>query len=208
MTSRQRQRGQAAWERAQDKRGKRQRANQLRPIIFFAGKISDGNALWREHIIGFDERYFRGTDLAGNWLPPDYTIDFGTFRYGGPFWNRSRAGKYTNREIFDINLERVRRADYVLVYIDELTCFGTLIEIGHAQCMGKKLFVGFGSKVKPDQREFWMACQRATVLRGSSLFEVWQDFCRIVRIDPRHAGRIFTIGANPAEKRRARRAAP
>ena len=85
-----------------------------------------------------------------------------------------------HRAVFDVNFERIKRADYVFAYLNELDAFGTLIEIGHAQAWGKQLVVGFGPKIKPDQ--LWMACERAIVFRGSAR-EVWRKFCGMILAD-------------------------
>jgi hypothetical protein len=157
------------------------------PRIYFAGKISSRD--WRNSIVKSD-RAGSVDDVERDLFNPDYVIDYESFLYGGPFFVSCDHGCFhgsnghgvknggcgggheldgitpaeLHKRIFDINFERLKRADIVFAYINERDCFGTLIEIGHAQSMEKSIVVLFGPKVKPDQ--FWMACERAQVLRG------------------------------------------
>lgn len=172
-----------------------------RPRIYFGGKISANG--WRDPIIG-DASGISGTchtgsddDTPEQLFDPDHTVDCGEWIYGGPFFiacdhschhspnahgtidssDDDARRRQIHRNIFDINLERIRRADYIFCFLDELDAFGTLVEIGHAQAWGKRLVVAFGPNVKPDQ--LWMACERATVLRGSAS-ATWRTFARTI----------------------------
>lgn len=185
-----------------------------RPVVYFAGKISQAD--WRGTIVG-DAGVVNGScyvgfeDYPAEIFNPNYTIDCGTFHYGGPFFiacdhachhgpdshgvsehefevhvggahafEQGMSREEIHRAVFDVNFERVKRADFVFAFINELDCFGTLIEIGHAQAWDKRLVIGFGPKVKPDQ--LWMACERAVVFRGGPK-EVWRQFNRSMLID-------------------------
>jgi hypothetical protein len=151
-----------------------------KPIVYFAGKVSSRD--WRTKIIGG----LRGEIVAGNdeWktiLDPGLTIDQGTFLYGGPFFiacghgcahgaathgasaggcltGQAHLGKLELREaIWDVNHARIRRADLIFAYINEVDCFGTFLELGKAFGMGKAIGIGIGRQITIEQFEdLWM----------------------------------------------------
>jgi hypothetical protein len=172
-----------------------------KPIIYFAGKISKHG--WRDQIVGahagnLDGACSPGADNPEQLFDPDYLINKGAYLYGGPFFvgcdhigfeGQNNHGAYasynksaleTRTHIFNVNFERVKQADFVFAYINELNCFGTLVEIGHAQAMGKRIVIGFGPKLKPEQ--LWMACERAIVFCGTP-HEIWVSLCRTFLLD-------------------------
>ena len=66
----------------------------------------------------------------------------------------------------NINRARLRSADIVLAYFNEVDCFGTLIEISE---MGKPFAVGFGRQITDEQvADVWMAAMPALkIYRGT-----------------------------------------
>ena len=60
--------------------------------------------------------------------------------------------------ILDLNFKRIRRADYILAYINETDCYGTLVEIGYARALNKKLAIGIGPNISAAAfDDLWMA---------------------------------------------------
>ena len=66
------------------------------------------------------------------------------------------------------------RADLVFAWIDDPTCYGTLVEAGWAQAMGKPLYVGFASEDLAQQ--MWFAGGGARM--GSGVHATAEDALR------------------------------
>jgi len=69
----------------------------------------------------------------------------------------------------------------VFAFINEMDCYGTLVELGLASQAGKSITVAFGANLSnKDMRELWMACQcaNAGVFIRWQLEEAWKVFLR------------------------------
>ncbi len=180
--------------------------NKPKPIIYLAGKI--GYADWRTQIFGSrfgaapnDGKNSYGFDRV---LDESLTHDCGSFHYGGPFFiscdhgcahgpashgaapsgcldGGADDGRIEMREqILHVNFARIRRADLVFAYINELDCFGTLVEVGFATALEKPIGVGIGRNITVEQfDDLWMprGCHTVGQWLGTPR-ETFGDFLR------------------------------
>jgi hypothetical protein len=170
-----------------------------KPIIYLAGKIGKND--WRTQIFGsrFGAAPNDGEDAYGfdRALDETLTLDYGTFRYGGPFFvscdhgcahgpsshgasaggclyeTAHRGGRLERLEsIYRVNCARIRRADYIFAYINETDCYGTLIELGYAAALDKPISIGLGHDLKIEAYlDLWMTreCAQHRCFRGTPL---------------------------------------
>lgn len=61
---------------------------------------------------------------------------------------------FTEDEVIDICTTQIKRADMIIAYIDDNTCFGTLFELGMAKEMGKKVITIFDNRKREKQMWF------------------------------------------------------
>lgn len=165
-----------------------------KPIIYFAGKI--GPEDWRCELFGHRTG---GVNYDGDYgfktvFDETHGRDMGAFVYGGPFFiscdhscahgpashgakpegclvDAANGVVETHRAIWRVNRARIRRADHVFAYINEVDCFGTLIELGYAAALNKPITIGIGRNLKRAEfDDLWMARECHTmgdVLLGS-----------------------------------------
>jgi hypothetical protein len=175
-----------------------------KPLIYFAGKISKHD--WREAVLGAGRPGAVNNDSDSN-MPelwnPCWHNDCVTFFYGGPFFvacdhgcgHRLNAhganGGLTSstcinddiaelhQKVWDTNGARILLANLVFAYINEVDCFGTLVEIGIAAASNKAIFLALGPDLSNEQcADLWMAQTAAIrVYHGTAEF-AWQAFCR------------------------------
>ena len=105
----------------------------------------------------------------------------GAFVYGGPFFiscdhccahgpashGASPTGCLTGAAeglletraaIWRVNCARIKRADCVFAYINEMDCFGTFVELGYAAALPQRIGVGIGRQYHVEQfDDLWMA---------------------------------------------------
>ena len=85
--------------------------------------------------------------------------------------------------VHEVNLSRIKRADFVFAHINETDCFGTLGEIGYAHGVGTPVHLHFGAKLTKKQRdEMWFIAGFATV---HEVVEVENAFRRALRFASR-----------------------
>ena len=155
----------------------------MKPTVYFAGKIAQRD--WRFDITG-DKRVGGLFDNGGapieHQFDPEYRVEYDHFFYGGPFFvacdhgcghaeyhaNGSCGGAdYAprHREIFQVNHQRILNADFMFTFINEVNCFGTLIELGIAlQRPNLCTAVTFGPDLSIAQyKDLWMAEQRQRI---------------------------------------------
>jgi nucleoside 2-deoxyribosyltransferase len=123
------------------------------------------------------------------------------FLYGGPFFvscdhrcahgpgshgsGANDVGDYCTgfdetitRKVFKINCARLSRADLVFAYINELDCYGTLVELGMVYAQRKRVVLAFGERIwcrTKDVRELWMARRCADEVHVG-LEQGWREF--------------------------------
>ncbi len=179
-------------------RGDLDPADQDKAVIYFAGKISKNG--WRAKLFGYrhgsvDDAYDNNPTQL---LDPEFQIECPEFINGGPFFiscdhgcNHAPAAHgvinewdcptvtHTHFDILKINFKRIERADLIFAYIDELDCYGTLVELGYAAKMQKEVHLGFGNNItREDRDDLWMAQMCATSVYQGSVVEVWDKFKR------------------------------
>lgn len=163
--------------------------------IYLAGKIAPNGWRDRllNGRCGYAESGARSAvNAKGAPLPfrdPRHAVDIGPFVYVGPFFEdcnhqgshgpathgdcdlvgfggvETRGQNKTRQLVFDRNMGAIERADVVFGYINEVDCFGTLVELGSAHALAKPIFVCFGPDLRAgEKRELWFAQQTATRL--------------------------------------------
>jgi hypothetical protein len=171
-----------------------------RPAVYLAGKIAPHD--WREKLIGADMSL--ACDDDAKLFDPSYILPRPTFDYIGPFYvacdhccghgpanhgvgaTGSNAGCLTGfwgndtaQRVFRINYARIQRADVVFAFIDQTDCYGTLIELGIAFAMGKRVVVAFGKQLSQrDIGELWMASKCAALILNGTVDETWAWFLK------------------------------
>ena len=73
--------------------------------------------------------------------------------------NKCQCGDYeprfTEKEVIDICTEQICKSDIMIAFINDNTCYGTLIEIGLAKAAGIRIVTIFDTKER--KREMWFA---------------------------------------------------
>src|SRR5262249_48638920 len=85
----------------------------------------------------------------------------------------------TPRRVFEVNRRRIANANIIFAFIDQTDCHGTLIELGMAAELGKRIAVAFGENLSTkDMRELWMArmCANAGLYVGVPVDHAWHSF--------------------------------
>jgi hypothetical protein len=182
-----------------------------KPIIYFAGKIGPND--WRTKLFGgrVGAAPNNGENPYGfdRLLDETLTRDHGQFLYGGPFFiscdhgcahgpnshgaaptgcliGAADDGRLEMQgQIFQVNSARIRRADFIFAYVNELDCFGTLIEIGYAAALHKPICVGIGHNIKVKEFfDLWMTRQCHTMPCNNVLIgepkEIFAKFLSVI----------------------------
>ena len=58
----------------------------------------------------------------------------------------SDENSYTRADVLKISKHQIDSADFIFVWIDSMTAFGTVAEVGYAHANGKKIFTAFANK--------------------------------------------------------------
>jgi hypothetical protein len=100
------------------------------------------------------------------------------------------AGKVLTRsDIFQANNARIRQSDWVFAYIDDVTAYGTLFEIGYALARSVRVAVAFPEDLMAD--ELWYIQQAAKKVYRGTPANTFEQFCKDVglwwRSRPRRA---------------------
>ncbi|WP_395666374.1 nucleoside 2-deoxyribosyltransferase [Methylocella sp.] len=144
-----------------------------RPRIYLAGKVRHRND-WRNRLTG-------GCVSVRDEFDPHEVVPLENFTMTGPFvssWLEEHdpathgvadgGGRSTERRrIFDADMARIGRSDFVFGYIDASDAHGTQVEIGHAHALGKPVFLTFDPALSENVvDDHWFAAQAAVVLPG------------------------------------------
>lgn len=137
------------------------------PSIYLAGKIARGD--WRHEILRLDGAW---TDYltSGMWTSEHWPVLTGAvfgLDYTGPYFVESCHGmahgpqthgcngQYQPApdrfEVIRLCFDAIKRSDIVFAWLDanDLTAYGTLVELGYAKALGKKIIIG--SQSSPGQ---------------------------------------------------------
>lgn len=170
-----------------------------KPRIYFAGKIAKND--WRHSLTGGHLRDAIDPSLNdGDLFNPNFTLDCEDYVYCGPFFvccdhgcahgdNRHGAigactsdscGEPLNEwqaRIFDVNLRRLRMADFVFAYIEKADAYGTLIELGIAYGWRIPIALRLPTAPRPAAGDMWMAARTARRIYHGDAEECWKEFC-------------------------------
>lgn len=139
-------------------------------LVYMAGKISKND--WRHNLIGkIDNDNIGRHDYWGIWnnnKKGEYISFDDKLIYTGPFFISCDHGcshgesthgagesacienKYpSKKELFNGCLEQIGKSDYVFCWLDDLTAYGTLFELGIAHEKKKKIFLAINKKLEP-----------------------------------------------------------
>lgn len=141
------------------------------PRIYLAGKISKN--CWRQKLVP----NIRGASWS------NAPLNCGDWHYTGPFFvscdhscghasswhgaspNGCGAGEgITRHQVFDANIQAIKRSDALVAYLTSYDCIGSIYEIAFAQERGIPTFLLFSPNV--DALEFWVPLIRAKRMRG------------------------------------------
>jgi len=157
-----------------------------RPVIYFAGKI--GKEDWRHALVPG----LRGAAIDQEQIfAPSLSIDCGRFVYGGPFFVACDHGCYhgdnkhgarggcgddvdnAQRRIFEINRQRLIRAQAVFAYLESADAYGSFLEIGFAHAWNKP--IGLRLPIYP-RYDLWMIAEAATTIYRGTAAECFERF--------------------------------
>jgi hypothetical protein len=97
---------------------------------------------------------------------------------------RRRAIDAKHNRVFNINLRRLRSANFVFAYIESGDAFGTLIELG----MAHSWRIPIGLRLPPEASDdMWMVARTAQRVYRGSPGECWKEFCRDFLSPAEHA---------------------
>jgi hypothetical protein len=171
------------------------RVRREKPRIYFAGKIGKND--WRHALVAPDNLRGAGCD-NDDVFNPNLTLDCGHYIYCGPFFiscdhgcshgdnqhgifdscmggDFMRPDMWPSRRnrIFDINLRRMRMADFVFAYIESADAYGTIIELGIAH--GWRIPIALRLPTYP-RDDMWMVAQTATRIYQGTAEQCWERF--------------------------------
>ena len=174
--------------------------------IYLAGKIESNG--WRQHIIDI-RNTFCGDDYEPStksinklknayvdvdekcyvtgpfFLSCDHSCYHGDGSHGLGKGNEYNCYGYSRcflpNEVIEICTEQIRRADIIIAYIDDITCYGTLFELGLAKQMGKTIVTIFDTKKR--ENDMWFIAMNSDYSTNLENIKNKQDnnlkFCKI-----------------------------
>ena len=98
-------------------------------------------------------------------------------------------GQQGHAEVFDANIERIRRADALFAYFDRQEAYGSTTEIGFAMSLGKPIFIGFPLNATW-QDDMWFTAQAGYGASGGHIGpvkDVWARFCLTLDVSQKMA---------------------
>lgn len=119
---------------------------------------------------GCSHRGFAGIEWRVS-VPPEqadlpFYDFFGTSSHGATYdccHSGYKEGKSIRQAVFQRAMFGIHEADYVFAWVDDDQCFGTLVEIGFARALGKKIFIGIPPHIEP-RGELWFGLYAATLI--------------------------------------------
>lgn len=92
--------------------------------------------------------------------------------------------KDVQQQVYSRALDGITSADCVFAWIEDAECYGTLVEIGYAAALGKRIFIAIAPDVEP-KGELWFALQAAEMVRKyNNPKTAWEDAIRFVAQEP------------------------
>lgn len=162
--------------------------------IYLAGKVSKND--WRHTVVaGLRNASVMGSPVPTRW-PVLKKAVCGAFDYTGPYTMScdhgcAHGGRHgcgdgqaegpapTREQLNALCLDAISRADVVFAWLDDPTAYGTLVEIGYARGIGKRVLVGAPTE-PPD---LWFAFASGTPFQAEhpavALAEMIQVYERV-----------------------------
>lgn len=169
--------------------------------VYLAGKVR-GDGDWRYQVFPGLSRLSASDAIVVQWenrKPYVPSPPFGREHYYcGPYFSsdheerqdhKAGLGHYTKHDadisrredVFRMSTDAIDRADFVFAWLDDLTCYGTLVEIGYARAMGKPIYIGTPERVSGEIHEhLWFALEAGRAVCGDTPLAA---FCRAVEIE-------------------------
>lgn len=158
--------------------------------IYFAGKFSgsstkNGTVDWRSEFGVEPTHYFddRETTLVGHFYVGPSQKDLSSGHSSEPghivdfCYQEDSGGLYLDnnrREVFANCLSQIAQCDTLFAWIYDNTCYGTLVEIGYASALGKRILVGIDNNFADKVGDMWFSMAAAeTVVTASSAIEAF-----------------------------------
>lgn len=103
-------------------------------------------------------------------------------------WDRIQGGyqvrpHLSRPEVARASLEGIEKSTHVFVWLDDLDAFGTLVEIGYARALGKRVHLYYwGVMASVLNEHAWFAGSVSTsCIAANNAKEAWADFCLRLR---------------------------
>jgi hypothetical protein len=163
-----------------------------KPKIYFSGKISKYD--WRQELLNFDMGrwdYFGIWDNDNKYKYPEVE----NFTYTGPFFiscdhgcshgesthgagdNACIENNPSKKEIFDHCLKQIKDSEYMFCWINKLDCYGTLLELGVAHTLNKKIFIAIDKSLENEEKdELWFIKKSGECRYFKNVKEAWNEF--------------------------------
>ena len=153
------------------------------PCIYLAGKIDKND--WRHSVIPQLRRYedclepIRMDDFI--YVGPFYkSCGHGCFHTDGSHGILGRQQKYRRVAQLQVRnqcFEAVKNCDIFILYINNRDAFGSLVEVGWAQALGKRVVVIYAPGIStPNDNDFWFS----SITAEKTVFDV--EACGISKI--------------------------
>jgi hypothetical protein len=166
-----------------------------KPKVYLAGKIE--KHCWRSQYVGGLRDYEYYDEGSSDYRQPK---DCGNFTYVGPFFIGCDHGCFHGKDshgvgvamegdcsipslgckqTFDACVEQIRSADLFFVRIAEEDCFGTLVEVGIAHQLGKRIHIHFLSQRLADSMWFPAQCADSVCIGTPDGFDEFVSVSRM-----------------------------
>lgn len=164
--------------------------------VYLAGKIGKND--WRHDIFPslreaehLDSRWRRDVEIPSfTYVGPffiscDHGCSHGEGQHGrgiepaGCLETMSEAKTRSRAQVAAECLKWINKAGFVFCWIEDLTAFGTLFELGYAHAIGKPIFVGLKRNVKEPglSRELWLSLVHAhKCVETDDHLVAWSEF--------------------------------
>jgi hypothetical protein len=172
------------------------------PKVYLAGRVSKND--WRHNLVPGLRGAVQSYEMSAVPFPDDMATEDG-FSYQGPFFvsddhgcahgpgshGNGANGCMEQAELQDAHrtlvaercVEGIRRSDHVFVWLDDFAAFGTLVEVGVAVALGKKVWIYASEDLAIS--ELWFALHVAgegRVMRFTDATSAARDFFEKVSI--------------------------
>ena len=86
---------------------------------------------------------------------------------GAPYDCYGEDDLFTEKEVYNICIEQIKKSDIVFAYIDESSCYGTLFELGYAASIGKDIIILYDYKFPSN--DMWFINRAAKFFKHKKL---------------------------------------